>query len=50
MATVRFPDDLQPAMPDYGMEVGLTWLVPGILLATAYFFYTYQSFSGKIRL
>ena len=37
------------ATPDYGVEVGRTWLVPGILLAAAYFFYTYRSFSGKIR-
>jgi len=29
------------------MEVGLRWSVPGILLAAAYFFYTYRSFSGK---
>lgn len=37
------------ATPDYGVEVGRTWLLPGILLAAAYFFYTYRSFSGKIR-
>ena len=47
MATALFPDDLQPAKSDYGMGVGLTWLVPGILLAAAYFFYAYRSFSGK---
>lgn len=38
------------ATPDYGVEKrGRTWLVPGILLAAAYFFYTYRSFSGEIR-
>jgi hypothetical protein len=38
------------ATPDYGVELGLTWFVPRILLAAAYFFYTHRSFSGKIRL
>jgi len=42
-----FPDDLQRGHARYGVEVGLTWFVPGILLAAAYFFYTYRSFSGK---
>ena len=47
MATVRFLTIYNAATPDYGVEVGLTWFVPGILLAAAYFFYTYRSFSGK---
>jgi hypothetical protein len=32
------------ATPDYGVEVGLAWFVPAILLAAGYFFYTYRSF------
>jgi len=27
----------------------LVWFIPGILLATVYFVYTYRSFAGKIR-
>jgi cytochrome bd-type quinol oxidase subunit 2 len=38
------------AAPRYGLEVGLMWFVPGILLAAGYFFYTYRSLSSKIRL
>ena len=37
------------AAPRYGLEIGLMWFIPGILLATAYFFYTYRSFAGKLR-
>jgi cytochrome bd ubiquinol oxidase subunit II len=32
----------------YGLEVGLVWFIPGMLLTTAYFVYTYRSFSGKV--
>jgi cytochrome d ubiquinol oxidase subunit II len=34
----------------YGLKVGLMWFIPGMLLATAYFVYTYRSFSGKVKL
>jgi cytochrome bd ubiquinol oxidase subunit II len=37
------------AAPRYGLEVGLMWFIPGMLLTTGYFFYTYRSFSGKVR-
>ncbi|HEY1493019.1 MAG TPA: cytochrome d ubiquinol oxidase subunit II [Candidatus Solibacter sp.] len=37
------------AAPRYGLEIGLMWFIPGILLTTAYFFYTYRSFAGKLR-
>ena len=37
------------AAPPYGLEVGLGWFVPGILLASFYFYYTYRSFAGKVR-
>ncbi len=32
----------------YGLEVGLVWFIPGMLLTTAYFVYTYRSFAGKV--
>lgn len=34
----------------YGLKVGLAWFIPGIILATGYFVYTYRSFAGKVRL
>lgn len=37
------------AAPPYGLEVGLVWFVPGIALASCYFYYTYRSFAGKVR-
>jgi cytochrome d ubiquinol oxidase subunit II len=37
------------AAPLYGLQIGLIWFIPGMLLATAYFVYTYRSFSGKVR-
>jgi len=36
------------AAAPYGLEVGLIWFVPGILLAVCYFVYTYRSFAGKV--
>jgi cytochrome bd ubiquinol oxidase subunit II len=33
----------------YGLQVGLAWFVPGILLAAGYFVFVYRSFSGKVR-
>jgi cytochrome d ubiquinol oxidase subunit II len=37
------------AAPPYGLEVGLMWFIPGMLLTTGYFVYTYRSFSGKVK-
>jgi len=37
------------AAPGYGLEIGLIWFIPGILLAACYFVYTYRSFAGKVR-
>jgi cytochrome d ubiquinol oxidase subunit II len=34
----------------YGLRVGLIWFVPGMLLTTAYFFFVYRKFAGKVRL
>ncbi|MEX2300246.1 MAG: cytochrome d ubiquinol oxidase subunit II [Bryobacterales bacterium] len=34
----------------YGLRVGLIWFIPGMLLATAYFFFVYRKFAGKVRL
>jgi cytochrome d ubiquinol oxidase subunit II len=38
------------AAPLYGLQVGLMWFIPGMLLAGGYFVYTYRSFSGKVKL
>ncbi len=35
---------------DYGLKIGLVWWVIGMVLAVAYFSYTYRNFSGKVRL
>jgi hypothetical protein len=47
MATVFSLMIYNVATPDYGVEVGLMWFVPGILLAAAYLFSIDRSFSGK---
>jgi cytochrome d ubiquinol oxidase subunit II len=36
------------AAAPYGLKVGLMWFIPGMLLATGYFVYTYRSFAGKV--
>jgi cytochrome d ubiquinol oxidase subunit II len=36
------------AAPAYGLGVGLTWWIPGILLVTGYFFYVYRHFRGRV--
>jgi len=33
----------------YGLRVGLWWWIPGMLLALAYFVFTYRHFGGKVR-
>lgn len=38
------------AAAEYGLTVGLYWWVPGIILATAYFVFTYRRFAGKVTL
>jgi cytochrome d ubiquinol oxidase subunit II len=38
------------AAAPYGLKVGLAWFIPGMLLATCYFVYTYRSFAGKVSL
>lgn len=38
------------AAPLYGLQVGLVWFIPGMLLTCGYFVYTYGSFSGKVKL
>ncbi len=37
------------AAAEYGLKVGLAWWIPGMLLASAYTFYVYRSFAGKVR-
>ncbi len=36
------------ATSGYGLGVGLTWWIAGMLLATGYFSYVYRSFRGKV--
>jgi cytochrome bd-type quinol oxidase subunit 2 len=36
------------AAAPYGLRVGLYWFIPGVLLTTGYFVYTYRSFAGKV--
>jgi cytochrome d ubiquinol oxidase subunit II len=36
------------AAAKYGLGIGLTWFIPGIVLAAAYFTYTYRHFGGKV--
>jgi cytochrome d ubiquinol oxidase subunit II len=38
------------AAAPYGLKVGLIWFIPGMLLTTGYFVYTYRSFAGKVSL
>lgn len=38
------------AAADYGLKVGLAWWIPGMVLVTAYFVFTYRRFAGKVRL
>jgi len=38
------------AAAPYGLKVGLAWFIPGLLLASVYFVYTYRSFAGKVSL
>jgi cytochrome d ubiquinol oxidase subunit II len=33
---------------DYGLKIGLTWWLLGIILAAGYFTYVYRSFAGKV--
>lgn len=35
---------------DYGMNIGLFWWIPGIILAILYFIYLFYHFRGKIKL
>jgi cytochrome d ubiquinol oxidase subunit II len=37
------------AAAPYGLRVGLWWFIPGMLLTTGYFVYTYRNFSGKVN-
>lgn len=36
------------AAPAYGLGIGLTWWIPGMVLATGYFFYVYRHFRGRL--
>jgi len=40
---------LNAAAAPYGLRVGLMWFIPGMLLTSGYFIYTYRSFSGKVK-
>ena len=36
------------ATAPYGLRIGLMWFIPGMLLASGYFVYTYRHFAGKV--
>jgi cytochrome d ubiquinol oxidase subunit II len=38
------------AAPVYGLKVGLAWWIPGMVLVTVYFLYTYRKFAGKVTI
>jgi cytochrome d ubiquinol oxidase subunit II len=35
--------------PHYGLNIGLRWFIPGMILAAGYFFFVYRHFSGTDR-
>jgi cytochrome d ubiquinol oxidase subunit II len=35
--------------PHYGLNIGLRWFIPGMVLAAGYFFFVYRHFAGKVR-
>jgi cytochrome bd ubiquinol oxidase subunit II len=35
--------------PEYGLNIGLRWFIPGMVLAAGYFFFVYRHFAGKVR-
>lgn len=35
--------------PQYGLNIGLRWFIPGMVLAVGYFFFVYRHFAGKVR-
>ena len=37
------------AASSYGLRTGLMWFIPGMLLTSGYFIYTYRNFSGKVK-
>ena len=36
------------AATPYGLKIGLIWWIPGMLLVTGYFVFTYRHFAGKV--
>ncbi|HEU4401334.1 MAG TPA: cytochrome d ubiquinol oxidase subunit II [Candidatus Polarisedimenticolia bacterium] len=38
------------AAADYGLEVGVVWWIPGIVLTAAYVTFVYRRFAGKVRI
>lgn len=38
------------AAAPYGLKIGLVWFIPGMLLTSGYFIYTYRNFAGKVNL
>jgi cytochrome d ubiquinol oxidase subunit II len=37
------------AAASHGLHVGLAWWIPGMMLVTAYFVFTYRQFAGKVE-
>jgi cytochrome d ubiquinol oxidase subunit II len=42
-------DIYEAAAGAYGLRVGLAWFIPGMLLVTAYFVFTYRRLAGKTK-
>jgi hypothetical protein len=38
------------AAPARGLEIGLAWWIPGIIIATGYFVFAYRRLGGKVQL
>lgn len=36
--------------PAYGLQVGLAWWIPGMILVAGYFVYSYRRLAGKVRI
>ena len=49
ITSLKFQGDVyNTAAAGYGLQVGLMWWIPGMLLAGAYAFFLYRRFAGKV--
>ncbi len=38
------------AAPEHGLVIGMAWWIPGMILATGYFVFTYRRLAGKVKI